>query len=199
MIFASQLRAGMAIKHEGQVYKVLAAEYHPGQGKMGGVTHARLQNLETGTFWEHSFRSDLRFEEIVLEKQALEFLYADADQCYFMNAETFEQKELPAALVGPRARLLEAGMQVLVESIEGKPVSVVFPDVLEVKVAETAPAAHQQQDSTFKTAKLASGIEVMVPQFIRAGDVIRLDVQNLKYMERAKADGKGKTHSLRAS
>jgi elongation factor P len=192
MIFASQLRTGMAIKHQGQVFKVLAAEYHPGQGKMGGVTHARLQNLETGTFWEHSFRSELRFEEIVLEKQALEFLYADDDQCYFMNAETFEQKEVPAALVGAQLKLLEAGMRVLVESVEGKPVSVVFPDVLEVKVAETAPAAHQQQDSTFKPAKLECGIEVMVPQFIKAGEVIRLDVQNLKYMERAKADGRGK-------
>jgi elongation factor P len=193
MIFASQLRAGMAVKHQGQVYKVLAAEYHPGQGRMGGVTHARLQNLETGTYWEHSFRSDLRFEEIALEKQAVEYLYTDGDQCYFMNAENFEQMEVPASLVGPQTRLLQAGMRVVVELVEGKPVSVVFPDVLEVKVAQTAPAAHQQQDSTFKTAKLESGIGVMVPQFIKAGDVIRLDVQNLKYMERAKADGKGRS------
>jgi hypothetical protein len=48
MINASQLRAGMAITYEGQDYKVIAAEYHPGQGKMGGVTHARLQSLATG-------------------------------------------------------------------------------------------------------------------------------------------------------
>ena len=54
MINASQLHAGMAITYEGQDYKVVVAEYHPGQGKMGGVTHARLRNLATGTFWEHS-------------------------------------------------------------------------------------------------------------------------------------------------
>jgi translation elongation factor P/translation initiation factor 5A len=41
MISASQLHAGMAITYEGQHYKVVAAEYHPGQGKMGGATHAR--------------------------------------------------------------------------------------------------------------------------------------------------------------
>ena len=38
MIVASQLRAGMAIRYEGPSYKVIAAEYHPGQGQMGGAT-----------------------------------------------------------------------------------------------------------------------------------------------------------------
>ena len=69
MVTASQLRVGMAIKFEGQRYKVVAAEYHGGQGKMGGTTHTRLQNLDTRTFWEHSFRSELKLEEIALEKR----------------------------------------------------------------------------------------------------------------------------------
>jgi len=55
MITASQLRTGMAIKYEGQQYKVLVANYHPGQGKMGGATHVRLQNLSTATFWNTVF------------------------------------------------------------------------------------------------------------------------------------------------
>jgi len=45
MVLASQLRSGMAIAFEGQAYRVIAAEYHPGQGKMGGAAHAHLQNL----------------------------------------------------------------------------------------------------------------------------------------------------------
>ncbi len=187
MITASQLRTGMAIKFEGQRYKVVAAEYHPGQGKMGGQAHTRLQNLDTRTFWEHSFRSDLKLEEIALEKQPLEFLYADGDQCCFMNPETFEQTEVARDSVGePQAGLLEAGMKLSVEFLEGRPVSVIFPDVLEVKVVDTAPPIHQQADNTYKPAKLANGVEVMVPQFVKTGDAIRLDVANMKYMDRAK-------------
>jgi elongation factor P len=187
MIAASQLRIGMAIKYEGQRYKVVAAEYHPGQGKMGGVTHTRLQNLDTRTYWEHSFRSDLKLEEIALEKQALDFLYADGDQCCFMNPETYEQTEVGRDAVGePQAGLLEAGMKLSVEFLEGRPVSVLFPDVLEVKIMDTAPPIHQQADNTYKPAKLANGIEVMVPQFVKTGDAIRLDVANMKYMDRAK-------------
>jgi elongation factor P len=188
MVTASQLRPGMAIKYEGQRYKVIAAEYHPGQGKMGGVAHGRLQNLDTRTFWEHSFRSEIRFEEIALEKQALEFLYTDGDRCCFMNPETYEQTEVERDSVGePQAGLLEPGMKISVEFLEERPVSVEFPDVLEVKIVDTAPPSHQQQDNTFKVAKLANDIEVMVPQFIKTGDAIRLDVRNMKYMDRAKS------------
>ena len=191
MVTASQLRVGMAIKFEGQRYKVVAAEYHGGQGKMGGATHTRLQNLDTRTFWEHSFRSELKLEEVALERQALEFLYASGDQCCFMNPETYEQTEVARDSVGePQAGLLEAGMRISVEFLEGRPVSVLFPEVLEVKIVDTAPPIHQQQDSNYKPAKLANEIEVMVPQFVKTGDAIRLDVPNMKYMDRAKA-GRG--------
>ena len=191
MVTASQMRAGMAVRHEGQVYKVIAADYHPGQGKMGGVTHARLKNLATGSLWEHSFRADLKLEELAVEKQPMDFLYADAGQCCFMNPDTFEQVELPATLIGPQAGFLLPEMRVAVEFVEGQPVSVVLPDVLEVRVAETAPPVHQQQESVWKPARLINAVEIMVPQFIKVGDLIRLDVANLKYMDRAKGATKG--------
>jgi elongation factor P len=67
---------------------------------------------------------------------------------------------------------------------------VLFPDMLEIRVTDTAPPAHAQQDSAWKQAKLENGIEVMVPQFIKNGDTIRLDVENLKYMDRSKGASK---------
>jgi len=194
MVLASQMRAGMVIMMENQTYRVVGAEYHPGQGQMGGVTHARLQNIDTRTFREHNFRAELRLQDLPVEKQALEFLYMDGDQCYFMNPGNFEQTEIASAVAGSRTAFLEPGMRLAIEFVRGRPVHVLFPDVIEVKIADTAPAAHQQADSAFKPAKLANGIEVMVPQFIKAGDMIRLDLETMKYMDRARPDGKGKSN-----
>jgi elongation factor P len=176
----------MAIRYEGQLYRVLVADYHPGQGKMGGVTHARLKNLGTGGIWEHSFRADLKLEDLSVEKLPMEFIYEDGEQCHFMNPETYEQVAVPKAVIGDQARLLQPEMRVAVEFIEGQPVNVILPEVLEVRVADTAPPAHQQTDSVWKPARLENGLEIMVPQFIKTGDVIRLDVAELKYMDRAK-------------
>lgn len=186
MLVASHLRAGMAIRHDGQLFKVIKAVYHPGQGKMGGATHAHLRNLETGTLWDHGFRSDLKLEDVTLEKVPMDFLYRDGDQCVFMNPETYDQVEIPASMVGPQAELLQEEMRVTVEFVEERPVAVQFPEVLEVRVAETSAPVHNQQSNTWKSAKLESGVEVKVPQFIKVGDAIRLDVPNMEYMDRAK-------------
>jgi elongation factor P len=191
MVLASQMRAGMAIVYENQTYRVVAADYHPGQGRMGGVTHARLENIDTGTFWEHSFRSELKLADVPIEKQVLQFLYMDADRSCFMHPETYEQTEIPNAIVGPRAAFLEPGMTLPVEFVQGRPVHVLFPDAIEVRIADTAPASHQQADSAFKPARLANGVEVMVPQFVKAGDMIRLDLETMKYMDRARAERHG--------
>jgi len=84
---------------------------------MAGVTHARLQNLGTGNVWERSFRSDLRSEETALDKQILDFLYADGGQYTFKGPDTFEQTEIAQAMIGPQAAFLEPGLRFTVEFI----------------------------------------------------------------------------------
>lgn len=190
MVLASQIRPAMAIAFEGQTYRVVSAEYHPGQGKMGGVTHAHLQNLDTRTLRDYSFRADLKLQEITLDKQTLEFLYADGDQYCFMNPDNFEQTEINQELLGPRATILVTGVRVTAEFLAGRPVNIVFPDTLDLHVVDTAPPQHQQADSTFKAARLENGLEVMVPQFVKTGDGIRLNLETLKYVARAEARAK---------
>jgi len=186
MILASQLRPGMAIRYEGQIYRVVASEYHPGQGKMGGSTHARLRNVATAAFWEHSFRAELKLETVPVEKQHLEYLYSDSDHHYFMNPQNFEQIGIPVGLIGPQGRFLQAGTTLTVEFVEAQPVMALFPDIMEFCIAGTAAPAHGQQDNTWKTARLENAVEIMVPQFIKTGDMVRVDINNLKYVDRAK-------------
>lgn len=191
MVLASQLKAGSAIRFEGQIYKVLAAEYHSGQGKMGGSTHARLRNLDTGTFRDYSFRADMKLEELSLERKPMDFLYADEAAIYFMNPSTCDQEEVARGLVGEQARLLAPEMRVTLEYLGERVVSVLFPDFLELKVLDTPPPAHSGgQDNTWKAARLENGLDVMVPQFIKSGDAIRIDTEQLKYMDRVKTQSK---------
>lgn len=185
---ASELRAGMAVRIEGTLYRIIAAEYHSGQGKMGGVTHARLRNLETGTLREWRFRSDEAIEEIVPERQTLQFLYRDGGLGYFMHPETFDQMPIESGLLGRAALFLVEGMTIPVEFVAGRPIGLVFPDIVEVRVADTAPPAHGQAGSNvWKEARLENGLTLQVPPFIAPGETIRVDVERGTYVERAKA------------
>jgi translation elongation factor P/translation initiation factor 5A len=146
MALKSQLRQARVISG-GQTYRLVGPQYHPGQGKVGGVTHARLEHLATGTLRDYSFRSELTQPEVAIERQTLEFL-STGGHCCLMNPDTFEQTEIAARTLGPRARLLLAGMRLAVEFLDDRPVSVAFPDVLEFESypygAAHAPAGGQQ-------------------------------------------------------
>ncbi len=189
MVPASDLRPGMALRVEGTLYKVIGAEYHGGGGKMGGVTHAKLRNLETGTLREWRFRGDQVVEEVRPDRQTMQFLYSDAETSYFMHAESFEQVGIENARIGRAVPFLKEEMALPVEFFDDRPMSVVFPDIIEARVADTAPPVHTQgSDNVWKAATLDNGVEVMVPPFIAPGESIRVEVETGKYVERAKAD-----------
>ena len=86
MIIASELRAGMAIRIEGQVYKVLDVKSKAGTAKLGGVVKTKLRNAGRGRMWEPRFRPDERLEAVPLEQQIMKFLFADGDFCTFRNS-----------------------------------------------------------------------------------------------------------------
>lgn len=193
MVDASELRPGRVIRIEGELYKVLAANYHAGGGKMAGVTHTKLRNLNTGTLRELRFRAGEGVEAVEMELQTMQYLYGDGATSFFMNVETFEQVGMDNQRLGEVARYLKEGMTLPVEFVDGQPVSVVFPEVVEVAVAETAPPTHSQtSDNVWKEATLENGVTVMVPLFIAPGEIIRVEVETGKYVERAKGEKKEK-------
>jgi elongation factor P len=190
MIIASQLRPGAVLKSGEDLLKVIDSTFHVGQGKMPGSVHAKLRNIRKGTFKELRWRPEERLEDVQLLKRDMEFLYSDADSVTFMDPTSFDQVSVPLESIGAAEKYLKPEMKVPVEFYGGEPVSIVFPAIVEVRVETTAPPAHQQQDNTFKYATLENGVETMVPQFVKPGETVRIDVGTGKYVDRVRTDAK---------
>ena len=190
MVIASQLRPGMILKMGDDIFKVFESTHHVGQGKMPGSVHARARHVLKGTLKEFRFRPEERLEDTQLERQDMEFLYSDADSVTFMNPNTYEQVSIPQEAIGGATRFLQPEMKVPVEFYQGQPVSIDFPTIVETKVSVTAQPVHQQQDNTYKSATLENGLEIMVPQFIKPGETVRVEVATGKYVDRVRADTK---------
>lgn len=187
MLSASELRPGAAVRIAGTLYRIIEASYHGGQGKMGGVVHAKLRNLQTGTMREWRFRSDEVVDEITPDRQTLQFLYSDERLTYFMHPETFEQVAIDTTMLGRAARFLTEEMTVPIEFVDGQPIGVILPDVVEARIVETAAPVHAQgATNVWKDATLENGLTLLVPPFIAPGETIRVDVQRCAYLERAK-------------
>jgi elongation factor P len=184
---ATDLRPGMVIRLDRDVFRVTEAVSHTGSGQMRGFVHAALRNLRTSSVTERRFRPEERFEEIELERRSMEYLYDEGDRCVFMHPQTFDQVPLLRAILGPFGRYLQPNQRLDVEFLGDDPVGVVYPRTVDVRVKVTADPVHTSQDtSVFKEAVLENGLPILVPQFIRQGDHVRVEVDTGKYVDRVR-------------
>lgn len=157
---------------------------------MPGAVHARLQDLTTGSTTDRRFRPEEKLTTVSVERETMEFLYRDGDAFYFMNPTTFEQLPVSGRVLGNKADFLQPGVRLPVETIGEQAIGVVFPESVDLRVVSTAQPMHQRDTSALKTAVLENGMEVLVPLFIKEGELIRIEVATGKYLERVKEPGK---------
>jgi elongation factor P len=185
MITSTQLRPGMVIKFNKELYSVFKME-HRTPGNLRGFVQVKMRNLSTGSMTEHRFSSEDRVERAALDEQEMEYLYDDGEYYYFMNTETFEQMHLMRDILGDAVEYLVPQLKVHVEFYEGKAISVELPPTVDLTVVETEPGLKGASVSNVtKAAKLETGLMVQVPAFIVEGEKIRVSTSEGTYQERA--------------
>jgi elongation factor P len=185
MISATQMRPGMVIKFNNELYSIFSVN-HRTPGNLRGFVQARMRSLRTATMTEHRFSSEDKVEKALLEEQEMEYLYDDGEYFYFMNTETYEQMHLTKDLLGDATVYLIPQLHVKVEFYEGKPMSVELPATVDMLVMETEPGMKGATVSNVtKPAKLETGLVVQVPSFITEGEKIRVNTAAGTYQERA--------------
>ena len=184
MIQATQLKKGMCIKHDNDLYRIVEAT-HKTPGNLRGMVQARIRNLKTGSISDHRFRSVDMVERAILDETEMEYLYQEGDMYHFMNNETFEQVGLSDEILGEAVRYLIPNIKLNIEFYEDRPVGIELPLTVVMKVVETEPAIKGASVSNVgKPAKMETGLIVQVPAFISEGDVIRIDTATGSYIER---------------
>lgn len=190
MVIASELRPGMALRIQDQIYKVLDVEACAGTAKMGGTVRTRLSNVHSGRLWDHSFRPLQRLETVHLEKRAIEFLFSDTAYCVFQRLDSFEQVEIPCASLGIAGKFLQPGTDLPAEFFGEELIGIDLPGTLDACVRTTAPATRSQSESDRKEATLENGLTVQVPSFVAPGDWVSIDLKTGRYVERVRAQHK---------
>lgn len=184
-IAGNEIRPGTLIEHQGGLWLAVKTQaVKPGKG--GAYNQVELKNIITGTKLNERFRSDASVEEFYLEKKDYNFLFAADDKLTFMDTETYEQIEIETDFVGDRARFLQDGMKVMVESYEGRPISIQMPLQVTLTVAEADPVLKGGTAApSYKSAVLENGVKTQVPPFIEAGTKIVVNVEDGSYVRRA--------------
>jgi elongation factor P len=186
LIPATQLRTGMIIKYQNELFR-MSQVTHVTPGNWRGMVQTKMRKLSTGTQIENRFRSEDKVERVTLEQHDMEFLYQAGSEYHFMNTENYEQLALDDETLGDSGKFLTPNLKVSVEFYEGKPMGVELPKTVDLTVTETAPGLKSATvTNALKPATTETGLIVPVPNFIETGEVIRVDTATGEYLSRAK-------------
>ncbi len=183
-IQGNEIKPGMIIEFNDDHWTVLKAQ-HVKPGKGGAFNQVELKSLTKGTKLNQRFRSSESIERSQLEEKKFNFLYSNEGENFFMEPKTFEQISLKSHLLGEKSKLLTENLEVTISFLEDKPLSIDLPNNIECEIANTEGVVKgQTAASSYKTAKLKNGIDIMVPPFIEEGDKIILDTRSLEYVKK---------------
>lgn len=184
-INGNEIRPGNVIQHQNTIWVAVKTQ-HVKPGKGGAFAQIEMKNLIDGRKLNERFRATETVERVRLEQKDYQFLYEQGEMLVFMDMETYEQLELQKDFVGERAAFLQDGMEVTVESHEGRPIGIQLPDHVTLEVSETEPHLKGQTvSSSYKPALLENGVRTTVPPFIVVGDRIIVDTNEITYVRRA--------------
>src|SRR5438552_11028325 len=162
MIQATQLKRGMCIKHDNDLYRVVEAQ-HKTPGNLRGLVQAKIKSLKTGAISDHRFRSVDMVERAILDETEMEFLYQDGNMYHFMNNESFEQIGLSDEILGDAVPYLIPNIKLKIEMYEDWPVGIELPRTVDMTAMETAASISGGPGSNLgKPAKMATALVVQV-------------------------------------
>ena len=185
-ITAGDIRNGVTFEYEGNVMQVIEFQ-HVKPGKGAAFVRTKMKNVITGAVTETSFNPTAKFEEAVIERRTMEYLYNDGDLYYFMDPETYDQIPIAPSDLGDTFKFVKENMECMIHSYKGKVFKVEPPTFVVLRVTDTDPGfAGNTATNATKPATLETGAEIKVPLFIEVDELVRVDTRDGIYLEREK-------------
>lgn len=184
MISAGDFRNGLTVEMEGNVFQILEFQ-HVKPGKGAAFVRTKLKNVINGGVVEKSFRPTEKFPQARIDRNDMQYLYADGDLYNFMNLETYDQIALGKDTIGDALKFVKENDMVKICSYNGNVFAVEPPMFVELEVTDTEPGFKgDTATGANKPATVETGASVNVPLFVEIGDKIKIDTRTGDYLSR---------------
>ena len=138
MATTNDLKNGMVLKLDGQLWQVMWFQHHkPGKG--GAVVRTKLKTSSRDKTVDKTFNADVKVEVANVDKRTMQYLYNDGTSYVFMDTETYDQLEVDPAIVGDAKNFLLENGEAIVATNEGRVLYIELPASVELEITFTEP------------------------------------------------------------
>lgn len=179
-ITANELKKKDSILLGGQPYTILDVRFNsPSARGASTMAQVRVRNLLTGAVLDKNFKTNEKFDEADVEKVPVVFLYQEGELYHFMDNSSFEQFHFSSEKLANDRYYLKENMELGAIKHNGRVVLLELPAVVELTVTETSPPIKGASASgrSGKKAILETGLEVLVPLYLEAGTIVRVNTE----------------------
>ena len=182
---ASDLKKGMIINDEGQLYAVTEVE-HRTPGNLRAMYQTTLKNILDGRLASRRYSASDYVDKVDLESKKGQYLFHDHSGFHFMDMETYETIVLDDEILSGVKDYLKENIEISLMYHNDKPITAELPTSIELKITSSAPGARgDTSGKAMKPATLETGLVINVPLFIEEGEIIKVDTRNGQYLGRA--------------
>jgi elongation factor P len=158
---------------------------HVKPGKGPAFVRTKLKNVESGKTVDKTFNAGTKVETANVDKRTMQYLYNDGTSFVFMDVQTYDQVEVPPAVVGDAKNFMLENQEAIVASNDGRVLYVELPASVELEVTYTEPGLQGDRSTGgTKPATVETGATVQVPLFITTGERIKVDTRDSSYLGR---------------
>lgn len=176
---------GMFIVFKNEPHQIVEFQ-HVNPGKGSAFVRTRVKALKTGKVQEFTYKAGDSVEELPVETHEMQYLYPEGEDYVFMDNFTFEQASVSKTLIGDFIKYLKPNDTYQVLLHEGEAVGIRIPKKVRLLVTEADEGARGNTVSGgTKTVVVETGAHVIVPLFIKEGEVIAIDPETGSYVARA--------------
>lgn len=143
----------------------------------------KVRNLVSGAIIPMTFDSGKKLEGIETEKKRATFSYEGEDAYVFMDTETYEELEVPKAIMGELGKYLDSDMKVQLDIWNERVTGFNLNSPIICKIAEVTNKDNSRDKQSIRCI-LENGVELKGPYYLKAGDDVRICPKNFVIQER---------------
>ncbi len=185
---ANELKKGTAIEINGEPYIVKKIEVrNPTSRGATTLYKIRYAHMKTRQKLDETYKSDDMLKTADCSRVPVQYSYQDGDNYHFMHSETYEQYSLTAEDIEEQIEYLSEGLEGIVMLLmDDAALGIELPAAITLQIVETPPAMKgASATNRTKPAKLTTGLEIQVPEYIESGEMIKVNTDTGKFMSRA--------------
>lgn len=188
MIKACDLENGTVIRFNGIPHLVENIQVQTPSARGAATLYkVRFRSMQNRSKLDKVFRGDDALENCEVEKREVQFLYEKDDRFEFMDLVDYSQFAMAREDISDAVPFLVENMEGIQAMVsDDKVLGIELPAVVEMDVVECDPSIKgASATARTKPAKLSTGHMIQVPEYMAAGERVRVDTRSGKFLSRA--------------